>query len=209
MQILHLVPLCIGVFLLTGCTTETKKKIYDSRAIDHLDQLTKTMSELKRYSFSLEVIEEVDNKTTRIDAHKISIQKPKELHIHTKGADGERAYWYNGNQLSYHSYEKNLYDTLQYRGNIIDMIDAAHHKYDIDFPAADFLYPSLTDDIIDAYTEVYYMGDTTINQGQYTLIYATSATDTLEIWLGTKTHLPYKLELRDAHNYYQGYSQIG
>ncbi len=77
--------------------------------------------------------------------------------------------------------------------NILKVIDAIHDKYGIDFPAADFFYPSLTDDILSNFDKLLYWGETQIGDQKMHTLSAYNKNSTLQVWVDGNTQLPAKM----------------
>ena len=185
------------VFVLASCNNTDNGK-YDERAINSLDKMSEVIGEINSCSFLLSsTIVKYNTNQQEVNLqieHDVYLQGPNKLFIKTNGTIGRKSYWYNGEIFSYYSYVKNQYDTIAVTGNIIEIIDFLHHKYDIIFPAADFFYPSLTDDILTNFHEVYY-DETSIDEIDCIEITALSSTKNINIWIDKNTNLPYRFDV--------------
>lgn len=177
---------------------------YDTRAIAALDDLTDVIGELESTSFTLKAAKSqrlgADDWHTVNTESDIYMRGPDRLYIHTTGEQINRGLWYNGSELSTFSFTKNSYDTIPVSGDIIEAIDYIHNKYGVDFPAADFFYPTLTDDIIEDFDRVYYMGEQQSGDVTYLLIEASNENQRLNIWIDKSTSLPSKFEIFSEEN---------
>ena len=184
------------LLVFTNCSNSSKE--FDTRAIAELDKLSETISSLNSCSYTLNVYKSIIENDTLKELKNIEndtyIVAPNKMYIYSNGIDSEKSYWYNGKQLAYYSFDKNVYATTEATGNIIEAIDFIHNKFDIDFPAADFFYPSLTDDIMENYNTVYY-SEEDINGVKCFAIQASNDDETLNIWIEKETSLPYKMEI--------------
>jgi hypothetical protein len=85
--------------------------------------------------------------------------------------------------------------------------------YGIDFPAADFFYPTFVDDLLDFFPDVQFMGKVKINGVPAYHILATNDQLTLQIWLaddGITMPLKYVMtyrSLKDCPQYEATFSQ--
>lgn len=185
------------VIILISCKHTDNGK-YDERAINSLDKMSKTIGEMKSCSYliSSEMVKFDKNQqevTIQIN-HDVYMRGPNKMFIKTSGTNGRKSFWYNGEVFSSYSYDRNEYDTIAAEGNLIEIIDFLHHKYGIVFPAADFFYPSLTDDILDNFNEVYF-DEATINGVACIEITALSSAKNIIIWIDKNTNLPYKFDV--------------
>jgi hypothetical protein len=184
----------VSMFLLVSCQTATNDKEYDTRAITTLDSLSSVIGELNSCSFSLDTeLKNSDNSKTSVNQHDVYMRGPNKMYIHSNGNKGEKGYWYNGKQLAFLNYTKSTFDTISAPDNIISTIDFIHNKYGVDFPAGDFFYPTLTDDVIENYNKVFYIGNKTIDNIECVAISAYNGKESLYIWVDKRTYLPYKM----------------
>jgi hypothetical protein len=131
---------------------------------------------------------------------------PDKMYIYSTGTHGQKGYWYNGAQFSYFSFNKNLYDTVEAPNNIIAAIDVLHDTYKIDFPAADFFYPTLTDDMINHYDRVLSIADKTVDDVDCFVIEASNDNEVVHIWIEKDSYLPHKMSIKnttEADEYYE------
>ena len=195
-------------FLIISCNTSTVKdgKKYDTSAVQNLDSLSKTIGELNSCSFTINTFISTSNGEERHHEHDIYLQGPDKLHIYSNGQTGRKSFWYNGEQFSYFSYDNHAYDIIDAPDNTIATIDFVHDNYGIDFPAADFFYPTFTDDILENYSQVLLTDDEVIDNISYTVIEALNESETVHIWIDKSTQLPYKLIIENesiADKYYE------
>jgi hypothetical protein len=122
------------------------------------------------------------------------------MYIHSIGTKGERSYWYDGKTMGYFNYTKNVFDTIPAPDNIIKTIDVIHHKYGIDFPAADFFYPTFTDDMIDGFDKILFYGDETIDGVDCVVSESVNDKYLVHIWINKSTNLPHKLVISTVNN---------
>jgi hypothetical protein len=117
------------------------------------------------------------------DAEELYMQGPDKLLIRSQGDRGDRNIYYNGKTLSYYSVEKNQYATLPLSLPVIDMIDTVNKIYDINFPAADFFYPSFVDDLLSESKYLIYLGMTKVDGRDCFHIAGTAADKTFQFWI--------------------------
>jgi hypothetical protein len=106
---------------------------------------------------------------------KVYLDGPNKLMVEIKGTKGKRGFWYNGSELDYYSYKENNYVSIPAPATTLAMIDSINAKYDITFPAADFFYPSLTDDIIEAFDSIQFVGKRMVDGQECFLIKTSNA----------------------------------
>jgi len=185
----------IGTSIISCDSGSDVVKEYDTRAVTVLDSLTSVVGELKSCSFSLntELTNNNEENKSLFVEHDIYMRGPNKMYVHSKGDKGEKGYWYNGKQLAFLNFDKSVFDTISAPGDIISTIDLVHNKYGVDFPAADFFYPTLTDDIINNYNKIYYIGDVKVNGKECVAVSATNENESLYIWVNKDTYLPYRM----------------
>ncbi|MBE9537694.1 MAG: DUF2092 domain-containing protein, partial [Proteobacteria bacterium] len=173
---------------------------YDTRAIASLDAMSETIGELSACSYTLNSVTVTVDDEGYYNEHDVYMRGPDKMYIHSVGSKGTRSYWYDGETMTYFSFDKNLYASVEAPDNIIETIDAINVKYSVDFPAADFFYPSLTDDILDEYDFVLYSGDEIVNGIESTSVFASNDTSILRIWIDKASNFPLKMSIESKDN---------
>lgn len=187
-NVLLLPLLLISLF---GYAQEVKD--IDSTAIFLLDKMANVIGDLEAVSFDL------DNSIDKLDANKnivkhyanstISFSGPDKLSIRTEGTKGRSGFYYDGSYMSYYNYDENNYITLEAPESTLEMIDEMHTDYDFQFPAADFFYPTFTDDMMEQFTSIKFLGKKTIDNEECYHIMATNKDLNVQIWVSNKTFL--------------------
>ena len=194
------------VLLFGSCTSETKK--YDERAIDYLDNLSATIGEINSCSYTLNAIISEDNETEIIKEHDVYMRGPNKMHIYTTGTEGRKGIWYDGSVFAYFSYDKNVFDTIAAPGDIITTINEIHDKYGIYFPASDFFYPTLTDDLIDNFNEVLFGGDENLDGVDCVVVEASRKDRIVYIWIEKESYLPHKMMVNQIGGLNRSYEAL-
>ena len=168
-------------------------KDIDSTAIFILDKMADVIGDLEAVSFDL------DTSTDKLDANKnivkhytnstISFSGSDKLRIRTEGTKGRNGFYYDGSYMSYYNYDENNYITLEAPGSTLEMIDEMHVDYDFQFPAVDFFYPSFTDDMMEQFTSIKFLGKKTIDDEECYHIMATNKDLNVQIWVTNNTYL--------------------
>jgi hypothetical protein len=168
-------------------------KDIDSTAIFLLDKMANVIGDLEAVSFDL------DNSIDKLDANKnivkhyanstISFSGPDKLSIRTEGTKGRSGFYYDGSYMSYYNYDENNYITLEAPESTLEMIDEMHTDYDFQFPAADFFYPTFTDDMMEQFTSIKFLGKKIIDDEECYHIMATNKDLNVQIWVSNKTFL--------------------
>jgi len=182
------------LFILSSCNSDNG--FYETKAIDELDKMAETIGEINSCSYSLSTLSKQinndDESNKKEGIHNVYMQGPNKFYIHSVGTKGQRSFWYNGQRFSYYSHDRHVFDTIKAEGNVVEVMDFLNKKYNIYFPAADFFYPSLTDDIIDFSDEVILLENQIINQKEYIVVQATNNKKRVTIWIDKANKLPFK-----------------
>jgi len=181
----------LASFFLVSCASEDKEQ-YDTRALESLDAMSEAIGELGACSYTLNDVNVLEDGTKYYNQHDVYMRGPDKMYVHSVGTKGDRSTWYDGSTLAYYSFDKNTYATVEAPDSIMKMIDHINEKYGIDFPAADFFYPDFTDDVLDNFDHVLFMGDETINGLESTSVLASNDKDIVQVWIDKATNLPVK-----------------
>jgi len=173
---------------------------FDTTAILLLDRMSEVIGDLHSCSFTLntanDVIDVEFGLIKHLDLHNVYLVGPDKMLIDSRGEKGHRGYWYNGLQLAYYSYSENNYAVIDAPSTILATIDTVNKTYGIEFPAADFFYPSFTDDLIEHNDEIIFVGKSTINEKECFHIIARNKDMSIQIWISDDAlFLPMKMVL--------------
>jgi len=86
-------------------------------------------------------------------------------------------------QFAIYDFEEKNYGMVPAPNNIIATIDSIHEHFGFDFPAADFLYPAFTDDLLESCDRIAFNGRAEINGHECFQVIAKNATTTSQIWI--------------------------
>ncbi|MEI6865216.1 DUF2092 domain-containing protein [Flavicella sp.] len=189
-----------------SCTTQ--KKEYDTRAIASLDAMSEAIGNLTSCSYTVNIVNNRSESVEVIKEDDVYMRGPNKMYIHSNRSDGMIGYWFNGETLSYFSYTKNEHSTIKIPGTIIDAIDFSHEKFGIDFPASDFFYPKLTEDLISQYNSIFYVGEVEFDGLKCISIVANNNEETLQIWIHKESNLPRGMLIESKINKAQSYEAI-
>jgi len=183
-------------FLFTSIMNAQSPKI-DPIAIAILDHMGDVIGELESCTFSLSTFEDIidpDFGLIKLNKEEDVIFKgPNKMLVHIDGDKGKKGYWYNGKHVVYYSYTENNYVTIEAPDNTLATIDSIHTNYGITFPAADFFYPSYTDDLLKDFKTIQFLGRKTIDNEDCLHIKATNATMEIQFWISNDNYkLPKK-----------------
>jgi hypothetical protein len=168
-------------------------KMHDSTAVFILDKMADVIGDLQSVTF------ELNNSTDKFDFNNniekqysksiITFSGPDKLQAQTEGTEGKKGFWYDGSHLSFYNFDENNYVTLEAPETTLEMIDEMHINYDFQFPAADFFYPNFTDDMMEQFDSIKYLGKKTIDNEECYHIMATNKDLNVQLWISNKTYL--------------------
>ena len=192
------ISLTISVYLITIFGLVGQDQDIDPAAVQILDRMSDVIGELNSCSFRLAT--EVDEENypygmiKEFDYHEVHFAGPDKMLINSRGHNGHRGYWYQGSTLTYYSYNENNYGIIDAPADIITAIDSINGTYDIEFPAADFFYPTFTDDILDNFNKVKFLGTRWLEGKVCFHLLADSEESTVQIWIADDAmNLPVKM----------------
>lgn len=185
--------------IMTSCNSKSDGE-YDTRAVETLDKLTETIGDLESLSYTIESYssDEEGNVVEKLsDAY---LKGSNKLFLENQGTNGRKYFWYNGETFSYFLFDKNEYDILNAPDNTLILIDSINSKYGIYFPAADFLQPSLTDNVLENYDQLLYFGDEKVDEIDCVYLEATNENSIVGIWIEKESNLPHKMTIESLVN---------
>lgn len=202
----HTIPyFLLFVLIFVSCNSSGGKE-YDTRAVQSLDNLTETIGDLTSLSYTVNSITVNESGDENSKISDVYLRGSNKLFMEDKGTKGDKSFWYNGKKFAYFLYNKNEYDILDAPDNTLKLIDSIHSKYGIYFAAADFLYPTLTDDILDNYDQLLFFGEEKVDDVICLSLEASNEEITVQIWIGKDTNLPHKMIIdskKNENKYYE------
>lgn len=154
-----LVVCCVLAVTLVGHAQAPK---YDSAAIYLMDRMSDVIGNLESVHFTLTTaFDEIDHEhgvVRHYGVDEVFMSGPNKMLVTTRNFKGHRQYMYNGSHMAYFSFTENNYGIIDAPSSTIAAIDQIHREYGVDFPAADFFYPTFTDDMIALFDEIRYLG---------------------------------------------------
>jgi hypothetical protein len=179
--------LIFPLFLFSFCGFSQETKKMDSTAIFILDKMSNVIGELESCTFELvtssDHLNEENNIVKSFANSKVSMVGPDKLITRTKNEKGTHRFFYDGSHMTYYSMDENNYVTLDAPETIMEMIDEMHVSYGFEFPGADFFYPSLTDDIIEGFDSLEFLGKKIIDGEECYHIMASNKKMNVQIWV--------------------------
>jgi hypothetical protein len=170
----------------------------DTVAVSILDHMSAVIGDLSSCAVTINSNYDVHSKELGLikhsDQEKLYLHGPDKLMVEADGDKGSREFFYNGKLLSYYSFDKNQFGQIACSSPVVDMIDSVNKSYGIDFPAADFFYPSFVDDIISEAKGLVFLGITKVNNKDCFHIAGTAKDKTFQFWISNDAfYLPMKM----------------
>jgi len=183
-------------FILPSFISAQTQKV-DPVAIQILDKMHDVIGDLESCTYnlssSLDIIDPDYGLIKNYTENEVIMKGPDKMIVIIDGNRGKKGFWYNGEQVIYYSYSENNFAILEAKDNIIATIDEIHYNYGIDFPAADFFYPTATDDILDNYDTIRYLGKKIVDNKECFHIKASNKIMDVQYWISNDAfNLPKK-----------------
>jgi hypothetical protein len=178
------------------------KHANDPLAIMILDRMADMIGSLHSCSFRLEVDQDAfdDDAGTMLkhhNAHDVWMVGPDKMLVNSNGDKGHRGFWYDGKIANYYDYQEHNYGRVAAPANIVTMIDSLHEAYAIDFPAADFFYPTFVTDLIAQSDRIVLRGTVEVDGRDCFHVLARGRDQDVQIWIANDaTALPVKYVIR-------------
>ena len=170
----------------------------DTVAVAILDKMSAMIGDLGSCSVTVKSNYDVTSKELGLIKHSdeehMYLHGPDKLLLKSEGDRGSRDLYYNGKTLSYYSLDRNQYGQIEAPTSLVEMIDSVSKRYGIEFPAADFLYPTFVDDILADSKELVYLGLTTIDGKECYHIAGMGTDKSFQFWVSDDAFtLPIKM----------------
>ncbi len=139
----------------------------DSVAVYILQQTSYTLQDLESCRFiahsSYDAWNDELGYIKQTNKEEVSITFPNLFAVNAIGDKGHKELIYDGKQFTAYSYVRNQYAQLDYTGTVIQAIDTLNKNYTIEFPGADFFYPSFVSDVLNTGGSLAYLGIIEVN----------------------------------------------
>lgn len=177
-------------------------------AVAILDKMSAIIGQLSSCSVNIRSNYDVNSKELGLikhsDEQQLFLHGPNQLLLKSEGDQGSRDFYFDGKTLSYYSMDKNQYGQIEAPVNVIEMIDTVNKLYGIEFPGADFFYPTFVDDILSESKTVVYLGLTKVDGKECYHIAGATQDKTYQFWISDDAFsLPMKMVIiytnKDMH----------
>lgn len=184
----------------------------DTVAVAILDKMSAMIGELSSCSVNVHSNYDISTRDLGLikhsDEQQLFIHGNNELLLKSEGDQGSRDYYFDGKTLTYYSMDRNQYGQIDAPLNVVEMIDTVNKLYGIEFPAADFFYPTFVDDILSDSKTLVYLGLTKVDNKECYHIAGTTSDKTFQFWIADDAFtLPLKMVIiytnKDMHPQYE------
>jgi hypothetical protein len=189
------------IFLSAGLRAQqsaTRARRIDTVAVAILDRMSAIIGDLGSCSFTVRSNYDISSKELGLIKHSdeehVYLHGPNKLMMRSDGDQGSHELYFDGTKLSYYSVDRNQYGQIDAALSLVEMIDTVNKSYGIEFPAADFLYPSFVDDVLGDSKELVYLGLTKVDGKDCYHIAGKGPDKTFQFWISDDAFsLPVKM----------------
>jgi hypothetical protein len=169
----------------------------DTVAVMILDRMSDVIGDLNSCRFTLNRsfdIQDPDLGTvTHSGTDEVYMKGPDKMLVHSAGEKGHIGFYYSSDLFTIYSFDENNYATIEAPSTILATIDSVHKAYGIEFPAADFFYPTFTDDILERFGTIAYLGRKVVNNKECFHLLASNKELIVQFWISNDAYnLPEK-----------------
>jgi hypothetical protein len=185
-------------FVIMAVTTNSQTQRIDSTAVFLLHRTGETLQDIKSCGFTAVTTYDIPNESLGLVKHaitdKVAIKFPDKMKVTSTGDKGNRGLWYNGKKLNYYSFDNNTYGFTAAPGSVIETIDEVSKKFGIEFPGADFFYPTFLEDLLSEKGSLIFLGKTIVDGRECFHIAGSDKTKSFQFWIGNDDlFLPVKM----------------
>jgi hypothetical protein len=165
----------------------TRARRIDTVAVAILDRMSAIIGDLGSCSFTVKSNYDISSKELGLIKHSdeehVYLHGPNKLMMRSDGDLGSHELYFDGTKLSYYSVDRNQYGQIDAALSLVEMIDTVNKAYGIEFPAADFLYPTFVDDVLGDSKELVYLGLTKVDGKDCYHIAGKGPDKTFQFWI--------------------------
>lgn len=192
----YILPL---VLLGTGLLAQQNQ--IDPAAVQILDKMSAVIGDMQSCSYSVSTSSDAEEyphgMVKKLGSSDVYMTGPDKMLIHAYQNDHHKGFWYDGDSLAYYSFDENNYVKIQAPNTILATIDSLKETYEMDFPAADFFYPAFTDDVLDNFETLHYLGEDRMKDKSCFHIKAENKDMAVQIWIADDAfNLPQRLVIQ-------------
>ncbi len=186
------------IFVTSGYAQDAESnEQVDPVAVLILDKMSDLIGDLESCTFNLSTRQDVMDPdhgwVTQHWSSTVIFDGPDRMHITRIGEKGQEGFWYNGKEVSYYSYDENNFVRIPAPETTLATIDTLNMRYGTEIPAADFFYPAFTDDLLEAFPTIFYLGKKPLGDEMCFHLKASNSEMEVQFWISDKV---YKLPVR-------------
>jgi hypothetical protein len=187
----------ITAMIFISMASQAQSPRVDTVAVMLLNRMADVIGDLNSCSFTLnssfDAVDPDYGLVKHTEKSDVYFSGPDKMLIHAFGDKGHRGFWYNGSQIVYYSFDENNYAIIDAPPDIISAIDSVNKDYGIEFPAADFFYPTFTYDILSQFENILYLGKKICDDKECFQILASNKDMSVQFWISNDAfNLPHK-----------------
>jgi hypothetical protein len=160
---------------------------FDPNAIFILDKMSDVIGGLNSCSYTLTTSLDVNDFDHGVikqhGVSKVYLVGPDKMLVNTSNYKGNRTFAFNGKQMAYYSHDENNYAIVDAPPTIVETIVQINHDYGLEFPAADFFYPTFTDDLMEHSEQIRLLGKVNVEGEECFHILAMGKELHVQIWI--------------------------
>ena len=172
---------------MTAGQLQAQTRRIDTVAVAILDKMSAIIGELSSCSVNIRSNYDISSKELGLIKHSdeehVYLHGPNKLMMRSDGDLGSHELYFDGTKLSYYSVDRNQYGQIDAALSLVEMIDTVNKSYGIEFPAADFLYPTFVDDVLGDSKELVYLGLTKVDGKDCYHIAGKGPDKTFQFWI--------------------------
>lgn len=201
------------ILILLACLNiscqENPQKQFDAKGIKYLDLMSQNIGKMESCSFTLYTIDKRSKaKDTLFAKYEVYFKDGNKMHFYRQTSVGRVGFWFSNSTLKVFNFDNANYQEIKTDSLTLPMIDRLHREYQIDFPAADFFYPSFTDDIMSQFDQVFSIQSLKVDLprgNEINFIEADNKDANVLLGLDAITYLPVSIEIHGSSNaFYMG-----
>jgi hypothetical protein len=186
------------VLLIISLAVQAQDKSIDTTALRIIDKMSGLFGELKSLGFvskvSRDVVYEQDFFIKEFVSSKVILAGPNKFSVRIHGESKEDLYLYDGTDVSYYSFKNNIFAKASAPNNLIETLDWLYTEFDIEFTAADVLYPSFAKDLAESMNSIRFLGVVMLDGERVFHIGCANDKVTIQLWIKDDAYfLPKKI----------------
>lgn len=177
----------ILLLIVVSFSVQAQEKSIDTTALRILDKMSGLFGEIKSVGFvskvSRDVVYEENFFIKEFSSSKVILAGPNKFSVRIQGENREDLYSYDGKDVSYYSFKNNIFAKAAAPNNLIETLDWLYTEFDIEFTAADVLYPSFAKDLTESMNYIRFLGVVLLDGERVFHIGCANDQVTIQLWI--------------------------